>query len=89
MGPFLTFQINGSLFLKTKVIPKSIMLSLNKEALVKKDHLNKKPKRKSKHETCDKEKLDRLYKKVEKSAFNGQKPTSQSSIEKRPVVCYM
>ncbi len=40
------------------------------------------PKRKSKHETSDKEKLDNLYKKIEKSAFNGQKPTSQSTIEK-------
>ncbi len=40
------------------------------------------PKRKTKHDTSDKEKLDNLYKKVQKSAFNGQKPTSQSSIEK-------
>lgn len=41
-----------------------------------------KPKKKTKHDTSDKEKLDNLYKKVQKSAFTGQKPTSQSSIEK-------
>jgi len=40
-----------------------------------------KSKRKSKHDTTDKEKLETLYKKVEKSAFTGQKPTSQSLIE--------
>ena len=40
-----------------------------------------KSKRKTKWDTTDKEKRENLYKKVEKSAFTGQKPTSQSLID--------
>lgn len=38
--------------------------------------------RKTKWDTTDKEKLENLYKKVENSAFSGQKPTCQSLIDK-------
>ncbi len=44
--------------------------------------VKQKPKRKSKWSTDNKEKLDKLYKKVKKSAFTGQKPTYQSLIDK-------
>lgn len=51
-------------------------------ATSEKTEVEQKPKKKTKHDTSDKEKLDSLYKKIKKSAFTGQKPTSQSSIEK-------
>jgi len=42
-----------------------------------------KPPRKPRKQTNVKERLDNLYKKVQKSAINGQKPTYQSLIEKK------
>ena len=41
-----------------------------------------KPDRKSKWDTTDKQKLEKLYNSTQKSAFTGQKPTYQSLIEK-------